>query len=41
MPRVVYNVDLPVLLEIAAGYLKESDDQVAINGKNCHREDLQ
>ena len=41
MARVVYNVDLPVLLKIAVGYLKEGDDQVAIYRKNCQRENLQ
>ena len=41
MARIVYNVDLPILLKIAAGYLKEGDDQVAINRKNCQRENLQ
>ena len=41
MARVVYNVDLPVLLKIAAGYLKEGDDQVAINRKNCQRGNVQ
>ena len=41
MARVVYNVDLPVVLKIAAGYLKEGDDQVVINRKNCQREILQ
>ena len=33
MAHVVCNVDLPVLLKIAAGYLKEGDDQVGINRK--------
>ena len=41
MARVVYNVDLPLLLKIAAGYVKEGDDQAAINRKNCRRENLQ
>ena len=41
MAHVVSNVDLPVLLKTVAGYLKEGDDQVAINRKNCQRENLQ
>ena len=41
MARVVYNVDLPMLLKIAVGYLKEGDDQVAINRKNCQRGNVQ
>ena len=41
MARVVYNVDLPMLLKIAVGCLKEGDDQVAINRKKCPRGNVQ